>query len=324
MSLSIIALRTRENKLETVTLELIGKAKRFYSKEINVILPVGLADYSSLITELEQAGADKIYVLKHAKLENYSTNFYKKVLVEAIEKIKPEILLLGATANGRDLAPQIASTLQTGLTADCTDLAINEEGKLAATRPTFGGSLMATILSRKLPQMATVRPKVFKKPDINKENKSAIEIWDVEIENISEDIKELSFSAKTLENSSIEDADILVAVGKGIKNVENLELARQFAENIGAKVAATRGLVDLGMCKNDIQVGQTGKTVHPKVYIACGISGALQHIEGIKGAQTIIAINNDINAPIFEIADYKIVGDIAEILPKLVENSKRI
>lgn len=323
MSLSILALRTRNNELETVALELLGKAKRFYNKEINVILPVGTSDYTKLIKELEQAGANKIYIIKNEKLENYSTNYYKKAVLEVLEQIKPEILLTGATANGRDLAPQIASALQTGLTADCTELSLNEDGKLAATRPTFGGSLMATILSRKSPQMATVRPKVFQKPQADLENKAIVEVIDVDLSNVTTNLKELNFIPKTLENSSIEDADILVAVGKGIKTEENFQLAQELATLLGGKVASTRGLVDMGMCKNDIQVGQTGKTVTPKVYIACGISGALQHIEGIKGAQTIIAINKDVDAPIFKIADYKIVGDVAEILPRLIEEAKR-
>ena len=174
MSLSILALRTRNNELEKVALELISKAKRFYDKDIEVILPVGNSDYSKLIEELEQMGANKIYIVKNEKLEIYSTAFYQKAVLDAIEKINPEILLIGATVNGRDLAPRIASTLQAGLTADCTELSLNEEGKLAATRPTFGGSLMATILSRKIPQMATVRPSVFQKgtPDLN--NKAQI------------------------------------------------------------------------------------------------------------------------------------------------------
>ncbi len=324
MSLSILALRTRNNNLESVVAELIGKAKRFYDKEINVILPVGLSDTNYLIKELQEAGANKIYLVKNEKLEIYNTLNYKEAVLQIINKINPEILLIGATVNGRDLAPRIASALQTGLTADCTELSLNEDGKLAATRPTFGGSLMATILSRKMPQMATVRPKVFKKPETDSDNIAEIEEISVEISDNKNVLEELNFIQKTLENSSIEDADILVAAGKGVKTKENFELIEEIANNLGGKVAASRGLVDMGLCKNNIQVGQTGKTVTPKIYIACGISGAIQHIEGMKGAQTIIAINKDENAPIFKIADYGIIGDLNEILPILVDKTKRI
>lgn len=321
MSLSILALRTRNNKLENVALELIGKAKQFYDKEINIILPVGTLDTSGLIEELEQAGANKIYLIKNEKLEFYSTNTYRQAILQAINIINPEILLIGATVNGRDIAPRISASIQTGLTADCTELSLDENGKLAATRPTFGGSLMATILSRKLPQMATVRPKVFSNPELNIENKAIIEEINIELEE-KNNIEELNFIQKSIEDESIEDAEIILALGKGIKTKENFEMAKELAKLINAKIAVSRGLVEAGFCKNNIQIGQTGKTVTPKIYIACGISGAIQHIEGMKNSQTIIAINKDENAPIFKIADYKMVGDLNEILPKLIEEIK--
>lgn len=323
MSLSILALKKRNGELEEVALELIGKAKRFYNEEVNVILPTDNTDNSKLISDIEQAGANKIYVIKNDKLSKYSTNYYKDALLQAISRINPEILLIGATVKGRDLAPRIASSLGVGLTADCTELSLNEDGKLAATRPTFGGSLMATILSRKNPQMATVRPKVFKKPEKDINNKADITEINIEITDIDNNVEELGFTPKTLATVSIEDADILFAAGKGIKTIENFNIIKDIANALGAKVAASRGLVDMGICSNDIQVGQTGKTVTPKVYIAIGISGAIQHIEGMKGAQTIIAINKDENAPIFKIADYKIVGDLNEILPALLHKVKR-
>ncbi len=323
MTLSIIALRSRNNKLEKVALELLGKAKRFYNEEINVIVPIGSSDSNEIIAELEQAGADKIFFLKNEHLEKYSTNLYREAILQALRKIQPDIILTGATTNGRDLAPRIASALQTGLTADCTELSLNEENKLAATRPTFGGSLMATILSRKIPQMATVRPKVFQQPTPNKDNKAIVEIIDINLPETSSNVKEINFRPKTLENSSLEEADIIVAAGRGIKTAENFKLLSKFAEKLGGKIAASRGLVDMKMCNSNIQIGQTGKTVTPKIYIACGISGATQHIEGMKGSQTIIAINNDPQAPIFQIADYKIIGDLSEILPMLIEEVKR-
>ena len=320
MTLSILALKNRKNQLEDVALELLSKAKKFYNGEISVILPTSLdADNTVIIKELAQAGAQKIVLLKNEKLSKYSTIYFKEAILQALSKINPDIFLIGATVNGRDLAPRIASKLGVGLTADCTDLALNEDGKLAATRPTFGGSLMATILSRKNPQMATVRPKVFQKTICDAEKEPEVVEIETNLDNIDDEIKELNFVSKNFDDISIEDAEVIVAAGKGAKAPETLDLVKQFAEKIGAKLAASRGLVDLGICPSNIQVGQTGKTVTPKIYIACGISGAVQHIEGMKNSGTIIAINSDKDAPIMKIADYSIVGDLNKILPEIIE-----
>ena len=320
MSLAVLCLKKRDNELEQVALELLSKAKKFYEDEIIALLPAtNSSDEASNIEKLSKTGVNKIFLLKNDKFEKYSTLYYKTGILQALEKIKPDIFLIGATVNGRDLAPRIASALGAGLTADCTDLSLNDDGKLAATRPTFGGSLMATILSRTTPQMATVRPRVFKvaEPDLN--NKPVIEELQINIDNIEDKVSELDFVQKTFEDASIEDAQIIVAAGKGAAAPETIELVKKFAEKIGGKFAVSRSLVDLGLFKNDIQVGQTGKTVTPKIYIACGISGAIQHIEGMKNSETIIAINSDREAPIFKIADYGIVGDLNEVLPKLIE-----
>ena len=322
MSLAILALKKRNNDIEEVSLELISKAKRFYNKEICVILPAPeSSDETINIEKLSRMGADKIYTVKSPKLAQYSTIYYKEAVLIALKQINPDIFLIGATANGRDLAPRIASALKTGLTADCTDLSLTEDGKLAATRPTFGGSLMATILSRTLPQMATVRPKVFQKSEPDYNNQPQIEEIYVNLDDIINPVEETAFTPKNPEEESIENAQIIVAAGKGANTPETLELVKKFAEKTGGKFAVSRSLVDLGLFKNDIQVGQTGKTVTPKIYIACGISGAVQHIEGMKNSQMIIAINNDPDAPIFKIADYGIVGDLNEILPKLIERN---
>ena len=318
MSLVVLALKNRNNEPENVVLELLSKAKRFYDGEIGVILPASSnSDESKNIEKLSQTGVNKIYILKNDKLAKYSTAYFKEGVLQALTQIKPDIFLIGATVNGRDLAPRIASALGAGLTADCTDLSIGDDGKLNATRPTFGGSLMATILSRKTPQMATVRPRVFKQNEPDFENKPAIEEILINLDNVEDRIKELNFVPKTFEDEPIEDAEIIVSAGKGA--IDCIELVKKFAEKIGGKFAVSRSLVDLGLFKNDIQVGQTGKTVTPKIYIACGISGAIQHIEGMKNSETIIAINNDKDAPIFKIADYGIVGDLSEVLPKLTE-----
>ena len=318
MSLVVLALKKRNNELENVVLELLSKAKRFYDGEINVILPAAQSsDETKNIEKLSQAGVNKIFLLKNDKFERYSTTYFKHGILQALEQIKPDIFLIGATVNGRDLAPRIASALGAGLTADCTDLSLNEEGKLAATRPTFGGSLMATILSRKTPQMATVRPHVFKQNEPDYNNSPMIEEIFVNLDNVEDKIKELNFVPKTFADEQIDEAQIIVAAGKGA--IDCIELVKLFAEQIGGKFAVSRSLVDLGLFKNDIQVGQTGKTVTPKIYIACGISGAIQHIEGMKNSEMIIAINSDKDAPIFKIADYGIVGDLNEVLPKLIE-----
>ncbi len=320
MSLAVLCLKKRDNELEQVALELLSKAKKFYDGEIIALLPAtNSSDEASNIEKLSKTGVNKIFLLKNDKFEKYSTLYYKTGILQALEKIKPDIFLIGATVNGRDLAPRIASALGAGLTADCTDLSLNDDGKLAATRPTFGGSLMATILSRTTPQMATVRPRVFKvaEPDLN--NKPVIEELQINIDSIEDKVSELDFVQKTFEDASIEDAQIIVAAGKGAAAPETIELVKKFAQKIGGKFAVSRSLVDLGLFKNDIQVGQTGKTVTPQIYIACGISGAIQHIEGMKNSETIIAINSDKEAPIFKIADYGIVGDLNEVLPKLIE-----
>ncbi|MFA6988873.1 MAG: electron transfer flavoprotein subunit alpha/FixB family protein [Candidatus Gastranaerophilaceae bacterium] len=322
----IFAQRNIHNELEGVSLELIGVAQtlagKLQNKTISVILPVGNQDYQHLIDELSFAGANKIYVIHDERLLNYSTEYYSKVVIDTVLQKKPEILLIGATANGRDLGPRISSFLNTGLTADCTGLDINEEGKLAATRPTFGGNLMATILCKNMPQMATVRPKVFKRSENNYENRAEVEIINVELDSVEVKTKVLEFTPKTRETTNIDDASIIVAGGKGLKNADNFSLLEDLAEELGGVVAATRAAVDAGWKDHSVQVGQTGKTVAPKLYIACGISGAIQHVEGMKSSGTIVAINKDPDASIFEIADYGIVADLFEAIPAFTEALK--
>lgn len=314
------------NELEDVTLELIGVAKRLVekleNKSIGVIMPIGNIDYLEITDKLSYAGATNIYVVQDEKLAQYSSEYYAKAVLDVVNLKKPEILLIGATSNGRDLAPKISSTLNTGLTADCTEMDINENGKLASTRPTFGGSLMATILCRNYPQMATIRPHVFKKPQEDKNNRSEVEVIKVDFENVKSYAKILDFVAKTRETTGIEEAPIIIAGGKGMKSPDNFAMLEELAEKLGGFVAVSRKVVDLGWADHSVQVGQTGKTVSPKLYIACGISGAIQHIEGMKTAETVVAINKDPNAPIFQIADYGIVGDVMEIVPELIKSLK--
>ena len=243
--------------------------------------------------------------------------------IDLVKEISPEIMLIGATNQGRDLAPRISSALHTGLTADCTDLDINEKSQLAATRPTFGGQLMATILCKKMPQMATVRPKVFKPMDENAVRNTEFIYKTADIKDIENRIEIIDF-VKTLDNelNELDSAEIIVSGGRGIGTVEGFEMLKELAELLGGTVGASRVAVDMGIADKSIQIGQTGKTVRPKIYIACGISGAIQHIVGMQDSDKIIAINSDENAPIFNVADLGIVGDVNKVIPELIAKLK--
>lgn len=315
---------TKENYLHTVLFELANKAVELSKKLDNASVSALLICKTGLAENFKEAfinsGFDYVYIAENNRLTHYSTELYSKIAVDIINKVKPDIILIGATTQGRDLAPRISSSLHTGLTADCIGLDINEQGKLAATRPTFGGKLMATILCKTLPQMATVRPKVFK-PAVENIIKDTKFIYiKPEIDNIEKKVDFIEF-VKGLNTSinELDSANIIVAGGKGLKNEAGFELLKNFAESIGACVAASRGAVDMGLAPADIQIGQTGKTVTPKLYIACGISGAIQHIVGMQDSDKIIAINIDEKAPIFQHCDCGIVGDAFDILPKLTE-----
>lgn len=315
---------TKENYLHTVLFELANKANELAKKLDNAAVSAILICKPGLGEEFKEAfikcGFDLVYIAEDDRLSSYSTELYTKIATDIINDIKPEIVLMGATTQGRDLAPRISSSLHTGLTADCIELDINEKGQLAATRPTFGGKLMATILCKTNPQMATVRPKVFKPPvcDIIKDTKFISVKPD--IDSVENKVKLLDF-VKNLNAAinELDSADIIVAGGKGMKDENGFELLKQFADCIGGTVAASRGAVDMGIAPVEKQVGQTGKTVCPKLYIACGISGAIQHIVGMSESDKIIAINIDENAPIFEISDCAIVGDAFEIIPELIK-----
>ncbi len=268
----------------------------------------------------QACGIDKVYVFEDERFDNYSNEIYSKIAVDLTREIEPSVFLIGATTQGRDLAPRISAALGTGLTADCTGLDINEKGQLAATRPTFGGKLMATILCKNFPQMATVRPgvlpfletPVYKNTQIVRKNHN--------IESFNTRVKLLDFiQFATDEINLLDSAKIIVAGGKGVKNKEGFELLQKLADVLGGTIAASRGAVDMGIAPASIQIGQTGKTVNPDLYIACGISGAIQHTVGIDGAKKIIAINVDKDAPIFGVADVGYVGDLFSVIPQLIE-----
>ena len=318
---------TRENFLHTVLFELAYKAQELAQKLNKAEVSAFLICKTGLAAEFKEAfinsGFDNVYIAEDDRLENYSTELYSKIALDIIKAVKPDIILVGATTQGRDLAPRVSSSLHTGLTADCTGLDINEKSQLAATRPTFGGKLMATILCKTLPQMATVRPKVFKPAPENIVKDTKFVYLKPDIENIKTKVEFVEF-VKGM-NTCINDLDsaqIIVAGGRGMKNEAGFELLKNFAESIGGCVGASRGAVEMGLAPVDIQIGQTGKTVTPKLYIACGISGAIQHIVGMQESDKIIVINNDEKAPIFEVCDCGYVGDVFEVLPRLINEFK--
>ena len=268
----------------------------------------------------------KIKYFKEVKRDGYNTDAYAKVLCELIEKYGPSVMLIGATNNGRDIGPRISCRLGTGLTADCTALDIDDEtGNMAWTRPAFGGNLMATIMCPDhRPQLGTVRPGVFKKSEPGEVKdipviKEKVEITDAEKRvELLEVINEMAGELVDLEN-----AEIIVSGGRGVGGPEGFAPVRELAEVLGATVGASRAAVDAGWIPHAHQVGQTGKTVGPKIYIACGISGAIQHLAGMSSSDVIIAINKDPDAPIFNVADYGLVGDLKVVLPILTEKIRK-
>ena len=310
-----------EGKLRNVTLELLGQGKQLaegIGDEVGAVL-IG-HNVKPLAQELIAHGAHKVYVYDDPKFEHYNTTAFTRALVHFFNEVKPNVYLVGATNIGRDLGPRVANALQTGLTADCTNLFVDDDGKtIVWTRPALGGNIMAEIVGRNdRPQMGTVRPNVFKKPEADPN--ATGEVIDMHV-----DLTEADFLTKFVElikvggnGIKIEEADIIVAGGRGMNGNEAFTgMLKELADVLGGAVGASRAAVDAGWIDALHQVGQTGKTVGPKIYIAAGISGAIQHLAGMSGSDCVIAINKDEDAPIFKVADYGIVGDAFEIVPKL-------
>ncbi len=315
----------RYGKLKSVAIELIGKAKELaVHLQVQVTAVVLGSDIKHLSKELIAYGANEVMIMDATWLKDFNDHVYGEIMINLIKEFKPEIVLIGATSNGRSLAPNISSTLGTGLTADCTVLEIDKEERLLLqTRPAFGGNLMATIVCpNNRPQMATVRPKVFKaiEPDYNRDGKITLLPVPSEIEGFVKKIRDWDNEDKL----NLTDADIIVSVGRGIGSQKNIQLAKELADTLGGALGASRPVVDSGWMPYSQQVGQTGKTVAPKIYIACGISGAIQHLAGLADIETIVAINNDPDAPIFKVANYCIIGDVTEILPLLTKNIRNL
>jgi len=311
----------RHGVITPVVLELLGEGKKI-AQQTNSELCAFLIgnNVKNLADELIEYGASKVYLVESALLENYTTDGYAKVLSDAINQYKPEIVLYGATHIGRDLAPRIAARVNTGLTADCTKLEIDpDDKKLKQTRPAFGGNLMATIICPEhRPQMSTVRPGVMEKAERNDNNLGFVVKVDINLK--SEDIRTIVIDVvkHKKEMVSLTDADIIVSGGKGLGSPEGFKIIKELADVLGGTVGASRAAVDAGWIDHANQVGQTGTTVKPKIYFACGISGAIQHLAGMSQSDIIIAINKNPLAPIFDVADYGIVGDIYEIVPMLI------
>jgi len=314
----------RDGKLKSVGYELLSKGR-----ELADILNTELCAicFGHNISETEQLiahGADKVYLIDDPTLANQQEDLYTGQLARLIQEHKPEIVLAGATSLGRSFIPRVAAILKTGLTADCTELEIDTERRLLLqTRPAFGGNIMATIICQaRRPQMATVRPRVFKKSPL-RERKGQIIKVDFDKEHVTSKTKLLNFVEDLTERVKIEDADVIVSGGRGLGKPENFKLLEELAATMGAALGSSRPPVDEGWVPYYHQVGQTGKTVRPKLYIACGISGSVQHLAGMQTSEVIIAINNDPDAPIFEIATYGIVGDLFEAVPMLIEKLKK-
>ncbi|HHY23250.1 MAG TPA: electron transfer flavoprotein subunit alpha [Clostridiaceae bacterium] len=308
-----------------VALELLGEGRKLADK---LDVPLSIIYLGDNVTETAQTlihyGADLVYLVDNPILKDFNDESYTDIMVQLINNYKPEIVLMGATTYGRSLAPRVASRLNTGLTADCTGLEIDMETKnLLQTRPAFGGNLMATIICpNHRPQMATVRPKVMKPLELDPSRKGEIIRPEV---SITSDVKvKVKDVVTTLcEAVSLTEADIIVSGGRGLGDPKNFALIEELARVLGGAVGASRATVDAGWVDYSHQVGQTGKTVGPKVYFACGISGAVQHLAGMSSSDIIIAINKNPEAPIFKVATYGIVGDALEVLPALIKEFKK-
>ncbi|MDW7651992.1 MAG: FAD-binding protein [Bacillota bacterium] len=322
-----VFIEQRDKHIANVALELLSEGRKLADELGTELAGVVLGqDVEDLAKDCFAYGADKTYLVDGEVFKDYRTDSYTDVIVDMINKYKPEIVLFGATNNGRDFAARIAVRVHAGLTADCTELGVDVETRqLLQTRPAFGGNIMATIICpNHRPQMATVRPKVMKKvePDYSKTG---------EIIRVENSVTEDDVSTKVLEiiehatkTINLAEADIIVSGGRGIGGPENYYLIEELAEVLGGAAGASRAAVDAGWVPHYRQVGQTGKTVAPKLYVACGISGAIQHLAGMQTSDIIVAINKDPEAPIFKVATFGIVGDIHKVVPLLTKKFKEL
>ncbi|MBR1673464.1 MAG: electron transfer flavoprotein subunit alpha/FixB family protein [Eubacterium sp.] len=322
-----------DNEISNIAFELLGKGKDLAADlgtEVTAVL-VG-SDVKGLADSLAEYGADRVIVVDDPELKEYRTEPYTHALASVIEKFKPDVFLIGATAIGRDLGPRVCARVHTGLTADCTQLDIGDfplnpipgkeqkHNQLLMTRPAFGGNTIATIACPDFrPQMATVRPGVMQKKDKVAGAKAVIEEFNPGFTPNNNYVEILEIVKEVSDVVDIQDAKILVSGGRGVGSAENFKILEELAAAIGGEVSCSRAVVDSGWKPKELQVGQTGKTVRPHVYFAIGISGAIQHVAGMEESDIIIAINKDETAPIFDVADYGVVGDLNKVVPLLTK-----
>ncbi len=315
----------REGKVHRVSHELLSAGRSLADKrgvELGAVL-LGSGLDEEMAQELISYGAEVVYVVDRPELAHFTDERYSKCIVELVRRKRPEIFLAGATSIGRSFIPRVAAGLQTGLTADCTELDVGDDGHLLQTRPAFGGNVMATIICpNRRPQMATVRPKVMK-PVRLEGRQGRIERVELPSECFKARVEVLEVIAEQDQTAKLTEADVIISGGRGLRSGENFNLIEDLAELMNGAVGASRGAVEEGWMAPSHQVGQTGRTVAPALYVAVGISGAVQHLVGMQGSQVIVAVNKDPHAPIFDVATYGVVADLFEFIPEFLKRIKR-
>jgi electron transfer flavoprotein alpha subunit len=317
----------KDGKIQSITYELLGEGRKLADQLKMKLCAVLLGhQVEGRSAELIQRGADRVYLVDRPELAYFQDEPYAAVLVELIKRLKPAVMLCGATTIGRSLVSRVAVPVRAGLTADCTGLAIDpQNGNLLQTRPAFGGNIMATIITpNHRPQMATVRHKVMKEAAVDPNRTGETLVQEIAAELLKSRARRLRFEPEKESTTNLCEANIIVSGGRGLQAPENFSYVRELAEALGAGVGSSRAAVDAGWIPYSHQVGQTGKTVCPKIYIACGISGQIQHLAGMSSSDIIVAINKDPDAPIFKVATYGLVGDLFKILPLLTREFKKI
>jgi electron transfer flavoprotein alpha subunit len=317
MNTLVIAEKT-DDTIKKPSFEALGLANRLGSQVAAVLLGSNLGDLPS---QLAHYGAQTVYLADDASLEPYTSEAHTAVLADLVGQMQPDLILMGATAMGRDLAPRLAGRLGIALASDCIDLQ-PEDGDLRIIRPMYAGKLIATVDQKSSPQFATLRPNVLPMPEPDTSRTATIETLTVQAVDVRAQVKDIVEAAAG--QVELTEATIIVSGGRGVKGPEGFEPVRELADTLRAALGASRAAVDAGWIPYAHQVGQTGKTVTPNLYIACGISGAIQHLAGMKTSQVIVAINKDPDAPIFKVADYGIVGDLFEVVPALTAEFKKL
>jgi electron transfer flavoprotein alpha subunit len=318
----LVVAEIRDGALKKVTFEMIGEGRRIADQLGGSVFAVALGQgIGDAVAPLAHYGADKVFVADDDALAEYTAEAYSNVLAGLVDQIEPALVLIGATTQGKDLAPRLAARLGVGLASDCTGFAV-QDAELHITRPIYAGKAVATARETARPYMATVRPNIFPAPEPDDSREAPVETISVDAGEIRAKVVELIKEAG--ERVELTEADIVVSGGRGLKEPENFALIEELAGVLGAAVGASRAAVDAGWKDHSYQVGQTGKVVTPTLYIACGISGAIQHLAGMKTSKFIFAVNKDPDAPIFKVADYGIVGDLFKVVPVLTEEFKKM